>query len=259
MKSQVLFTALTLFTSMVTAQTKVGCYNSTLGLKFDSTDTYNSIGYCSRACPRNRAFAMIYMDCYCGDEIPPDSLKLKDSECETPCPGYDVDSCGSKFSNATTVYKAAGVSNVPKAEAPQSSSTSSTPSSTATSKPTLTTLPEGQTVTITPSNSASSESSGKSNVAGIAAGVVVGVLAILGIAGGAFLVMRRRKRRAIEEEHQRNAAVKNFIANKPPMSAGSSSFNDSRLDPVIASRRMSDGSIADNQDYSRRILKVTNA
>jgi cell wall integrity and stress response component len=27
---------------------------------------------------------------------------------------------------------------------------------------------------------------------------------------------------------------------------------------VMMQRRMSDGSIADNQDYSRRILKVTN-
>jgi len=34
---------------------------------------------------------------------------------------------------------------------------------------------------------------------------------------------------------------------------------DQRLDPVLLQqRRLSDGSIADNQDYSRRILKVTN-
>jgi len=71
--------------------------------------------------------------------------------------------------------------------------------------------------------------------------------------------MRNRKRRAIEEEHRRNAAVNNFIgAGKPPTSSGgASSFTDTRLDPaVMAQRRMSDGSIADNQDYSRRILKV---
>jgi cell wall integrity and stress response component len=68
----------------------------------------------------------------------------------------------------------------------------------------------------------------------------------------------------VEEEYRRNAAVSDFIAGgagKPPHSSGgSSSFTDMRLDPaVMAQRRMSDGSIADNQDYSRRILKVTNA
>jgi cell wall integrity and stress response component len=31
---------------------------------------------------------------------------------------------------------------------------------------------------------------------------------------------------------------------------------DTRLDPVMAQRRLSSGSIADNQDYSRRILRV---
>ncbi|EDN92066.1 hypothetical protein SS1G_07928 [Sclerotinia sclerotiorum 1980 UF-70] len=45
---------------------------------------------------------------------------------------------------------------------------------------------------------------------------------------------------------------------KVPVSSGGS-FTDTRLDPTLANRRMSDGSIADNQDYSRRILKVTNA
>lgn len=60
----------------------------------------------------------------------------------------------------------------------------------------------------------------------------------------------------MEEEYRRNAAVSSFVGGgKPPSSAGASSF-DNRLDPVMAQRRMSDGSIADNQDYSRRILKV---
>lgn len=63
--------------------------------------------------------------------------------------------------------------------------------------------------------------------------------------------MRRRKRRQIEEEHLRTAA-----AGQKTTSSASGSFVDTRLDPVMAQRRMSDGSIADNQDYSRRILKV---
>lgn len=70
--------------------------------------------------------------------------------------------------------------------------------------------------------------------------------------------MRHRRRREIEEEFARNAAVSSFISGgKSPLSSSGGSFNDPRIDPAaLAQRRMSDGSIADNQDYSRRILKV---
>ena len=51
----------------------------------------------------------------------------------------------------------------------------------------------------------------------------------------------------MEDEYRRSLAVREF--NKKP-------DTDLRLDPVMLQRRMSDGSIADNQDYSRRILKV---
>ena len=76
--------------------------------------------------------------------------------------------------------------------------------------------------------------------------------------GGAFLWNRRRKIRHVEEEYRRNAAVSEFVAGGKTHSGRSgSSFSDNRLDPtVMGQRRMSDGSIADNQDYSRRILKV---
>jgi len=77
-----------------------------------------------------------------------------------------------------------------------------------------------------------------------------------------YLFIRNKKRREVEEEYRRNAAVSTFIGGgKPPNSSGGdSAFTDTRLDQAtMAQRRMSDGSIADNQDYSRRILKVTNA
>lgn len=94
------------------------------------------------------------------------------------------------------------------------------------------------------------------NTGGIVAGVVVGIVAILAIAGGLFFFLRNRKRRAVEEEYQRNNVNNPFeIESKPPPS--SHSMSDSRLEPsVMMQRRQSDGSIADNQDYSRRILKV---
>ena len=58
----------------------------------------------------------------------------------------------------------------------------------------------------------------------------------------------------MEEEYRRNVAG-GYGAKPPTSSAGS--VSDARLEPsVMMQRRQSDGSIADNQDYSRRILKV---
>ncbi|KAL8944801.1 MAG: hypothetical protein Q9216_000223 [Gyalolechia sp. 2 TL-2023] len=95
------------------------------------------------------------------------------------------------------------------------------------------------------------------NTAGIAAGVVVGVVAICAVAGGLFFFLRNRKRRAMADAYQSNGANPFETESKPPPS--SCSMSDSRLEPsVMMQRRQSDGSIADNQDYSRRILKVTN-
>ena len=92
------------------------------------------------------------------------------------------------------------------------------------------------------------------NKAGIAAGVVVGIVTLSATAGGVFLFFRNRKKRAIDEEYHRNLA-ESYGSKPPTSSAGSTS--DSRLEPsVMMQRRQSDGSIADNQDYSRRILKV---
>ena len=85
------------------------------------------------------------------------------------------------------------------------------------------------------------------NKAGAAAGAVVGVLVAIAIGVGAFLFIRKQRRRKLEEEYRRSLAVREF--HKKPEA-------DLRLDPVMLQRRMSDGSIADNQDYSRRILKV---
>lgn len=108
------------------------------------------------------------------------------------------------------------------------------------------------TATATPAKSSGSKGP---NTAGIAAGVVVGVVAIAAIIGGGWLFLRTRRRRAVEEEYRRNAAMNNFTGGGKPGSTPS--LSDSRLEPsVMMQRRMSDGSIADNQDYSRRILKV---
>lgn len=116
-------------------------------------------------------------------------------------------------------------------------------------RPLLTIL--GQTVIVTKSPEATnSTSSSGPNVAGIAAGVVVGVVVIAAAIGGMWFYLRARNRRELEDAHRRQAAINAFV--KSPSDAPAF---DTRLEPAIM-RRMSAGSIADNQDYSRRILKV---
>lgn len=86
---------------------------------------------------------------------------------------------------------------------------------------------------------------------------MVGVVAVAGILGGIFFFMRRRRNKELEEKHRRNAAISTFFPGKPPSSSGGYSVSDARLDPVMAQRRVSNGSIADNEDYSRKILRVS--
>lgn len=59
----------------------------------------------------------------------------------------------------------------------------------------------------------------------------------------------------MEEEYRRQAAVNSFVSGGK-LHTSNSSMTDSRLDPEFMARRQSNGSIADNEDYSRRILKV---
>lgn len=113
----------------------------------------------------------------------------------------------------------------------------------------------GHTVVVT----AASETGGtdekkdsKSNTAAIAAGVVVGVVGFCALVGAGFFLWRFRKRKSIEEEYRRNAAIDQY---GKPKSA--STMSDSRFDgDFLAQRRQSNGSIDDDQDFSRRILQV---
>ncbi|KAG4434931.1 hypothetical protein IFR05_009572 [Cadophora sp. M221] len=252
-------------------RTSQGCFSSSTGMIFNDTLQYNSRGSCGDNCYalQYATFAMTNSSyCYCGENLPPASTKADNSKCTIGCPGFGSELCGAR--GYWSVYITGMTTDVTNAAAAASDTAkSSSASATSTSRPSVVTV-GGQTIVVTAgseatnsaSSSASSSSGGGPSKAGIAAGVVVGVLAIAAMAGGLFLFMRNRKRKEIEEEYKRNAAVSSFIAGgKPPSSSGgASSFNDMRLDPaVMAQRRMSDGSIADNQDYSRRILKVTNA
>ncbi|KAL8663264.1 MAG: hypothetical protein Q9202_004013 [Teloschistes flavicans] len=235
-------------------------------------------------------------NCWCGDLLPITSDNVSDSQCSINCQGYPQDKCGGSnawtisltglnnnvgsvqgSSNANSNSKPAN--NPTSSTQPSPASTVATPSPAANSKPTsdapaVVAQPDStkqkqpatlvSTVVVTgptktqaaPVSAETHQASNSPNTAGIAAGVVVGVVAVCGIVGCIFFVLRRRKRRAAEEEYEKNSGNPfENEASRPPPSSGS--MSDSRLEPsVMMQRRQSDGSIADNQDYSRRILKV---
>ena len=273
-----------------------GCFTSSNPLTDQGPWTFQTPGYCQQKCAAlNKAVMGTTKgsNCWCGDLIPDESSKVSDSQCNVKCQGYDKDMCKllrclnwpndlitdlilGGGSNTWSVYLTGtdnSVGNVGGSSSSSSSQASSTTSASSTSasitaSPTTSGSPsvitKASTVVVTapgqssgpttpPSPSATSKP--KSNTAAIAAGVVVGIVAIAAIAGGLFFFVRNRKRRAVEEEYRRNQLT-NFVASGKP--TNHSSMSDSRLEPsVMLQRRQSDGSIADNQDYSRRILKVS--
>ncbi|KAL2128424.1 hypothetical protein VTI74DRAFT_9199 [Chaetomium olivicolor] len=241
-----------------------GCFKSSGDLKQVDTPQWNSQSYCGSDICASKGFpvggTMGGNQCWCGNTYPPKADLVDDKNCNVPCTGYGEHACGGIY--YWTIYNTGLtllVNHYGEEQSTSKSGISSTQTSTTPPTPSSTIPQQAATVSVTvePTNGASNGSGG-TNVGGIVAGVVVGVLVIAGAIGGGFLYMRRKRNREIEEEHRRNAAVSAFIG-KPPSSSGGTSMTDARLDPVLAHRRLSDGSIADNQDYSRRILRVTNA
>lgn len=243
--------------------TSHGCYSSGGNLTLQSDVQHVSSGKCGGVCTKLKydVMGLHAGQCYCGYVYPPKADGTDDSECNYPCPGYGSEPCGGLDTDAYSIFNTGLEIAVPNYE-PDTSTSASPTSTKAGSK---TSAVETAVVTKTdgpsPTNGAGQGEKKKStNVAAIAAGVVVGVVVMAAVIGALFFFVRRKRNAEIEEEHRRNAAVNAFInGSKPPGSSGSISMTDSRLDPVMAHRRMSDGSIADNQDYSRRILRVTNA
>ncbi|KAH6615895.1 hypothetical protein B0J18DRAFT_291779 [Chaetomium sp. MPI-SDFR-AT-0129] len=237
-----------------------GCFNSSGSLVFQKTFQWNSIGKCGDELCRPKGFpagaTMGGNQCFCGQKYPPKETLVDPSHCDAGCTGFGEDSCGGP--NFWTVYNTGidlAVDYLDMSELPHSTSSSS--------KPTQTEVNPEKTVVVTQNPTSTpkeddNSGGGGPNVAGIAAGVVVAIVVVAALIGGGFIYMRRKRNLELEEEHRRNAAVNAFIGNKP-RSSGGTSMADARMDPVMAHRRMSDGSIADNEDYSRRILRVTNA
>lgn len=239
---------------MAAGSSSKGCYSDATPLKDQGPYTFQSSGYCKTQCTKkNKAVYALYQgsNCLCGDEIPASSKKVSDDECNVSCNGYPSDKCGGD--NAYAVYLT-GESDDVKTYG----SSSSTDSSSSTSTDGTVETSGGHTVTATAaSETGSTDETSKDsgpNTAAIAAGVVVGVVGFCALVGAGFFLWRFRKRKGMQNEYSRNARIDNF--GKPK---STSSMSDSRFDgDFLAQRRQSNGSIDDDQDFSRRILKVTN-
>ncbi|KAL4727603.1 Protein SLG1 [Fusarium chlamydosporum] len=240
-----------------------GCWKSNGNMTQVFSGTETTSGYCYDICLRKKYYvsALQGSACFCGMVYPPEDDVVDDDKCDWPCPAYGKEACGA-LKKYFSVFNT-GMILAPDNYVEEKSTSSAAPTSTTAASSSTAggdSAASTQTDAAETSEAAPEDKKDGPNVAAIAAGVVVGVVVVAAIGGGAIFFVRRRRNAEIEEEHRRNAAVNAFInGSKPPGSSGSISMTDSRLDPVMAHRRLSDGSIADNQDYSRRILRVTNA
>jgi cell wall integrity and stress response component len=232
------------------------CYSSAGNLESLGTYTFQAAGYCQEQCTASGKLVMATTEgstCLCGDSLPPASDKVDSSKCDEPCDGFDQQNCGGKG------YFQIYLTGLGDPDSESSGSPSSGNSASATSAQPSVITKAGQTIVVTASASAEANSSsggGGSSKVGIAVGVVVGVVVLMAIIGVIVFVFKRRRNREIEEEHRRTAAVSSFVSGGK---SETSSTTDQRLDPKAFGgyRRESVGSIADERDFSRRILQVS--
>lgn len=231
------------------AMTSVGCFATPTPLENHGSYEFQTPGNCQLVCIELKKNVMALSDgenCWCGDEIPAVEWQTDNSTCTTPCRGdKEHSTCGGPGAvwvvltgetlNKVPNFKPQKSSSVP-AKTSAATSTASAPTASASPPP-----PEK-----------------KSNTVAVAVGVVVGVLGLGAICFGVWFLLRRRRQKQAEDDYRRNAANVNTFVNGGKLHTSNSSMNDSRLDPSFLDRRQSNGSIADNEDYSRRILKVTN-
>ncbi|KAK9382699.1 uncharacterized protein V2V93DRAFT_343809 [Kockiozyma suomiensis] len=216
---------------------------------------------------------------------------------ETASASETASSSTSSSTSTTSVAESTSSSSTTLvAESTSSASTTSsssfTPTESASSDTAVTTATAVSSVVVAPSASASAstdsgadssssldKSSGISGgaIGGIVAGVVVGLIAIAAL----FFFLWRRRRNSDDDDddwpdyspQSRSTRARGGAAplasespqTMPSEKLSSNSLNrqrvaivDQRLNPVMMERRLSDGSLSDEQDYSRKILRVVN-
>jgi len=237
-----------------------GCYaNSSVSSIVASSKgayTYQSLGYCYGQCGTYAAYGTTAgSTCDCFNALPA-GTKVSDSFCDIPCQGYGQDVCG-----GTGYYSVWSSGTTNPAVSGSSSSVSSILSSSTTSSPTAvisTATAGGSTIIITATptavNSAlqsSAVASTKSSISsGAIAGIVVALVIILAAVGVGIFFFLRRRREAAEKKYLQADSSSRF--------GGHEKAVDQRLEPVMLDRRVSAQSLADEHDYTRKILRVVN-
>jgi len=256
----VLLFLFTLFSQVYSQQaSNVGCYKADDSFVSIGPYIYQSSGICTTNCT-SRGYTVAALtngdECLCGSSLP--STSVDSSFCSMPCAGYGKEDCGAK--GYFTVWST-GVSDSQLGSSPVSSSPTATSSTS--SQPTIVYVTTGgvtvtqtrtsptETSTSANSNTANTSSSGIG--AGAIAGIVVGIILLAAIAVGAFIFVRRRRMKK-EDPYSPQTSSSPFAA-----SNGLIQRSDPRLEPQMMQRRVSEGSLADEQDYSRKILRVVNS
>lgn len=187
--------------------------------------TYQSSGYCKNQCSSYSYYALHDGNlCYCGNEAPSSDDETDDSDCDSPCSGYDKEDCGG--SSAYQVYTLKSSSSDSSSTTSSSSSTDDSSSTSATATTThsktssssqstyvqLVTLMATQSgggthvVTVTAAhtavatsvvsgNSDSGNSQNKAKLIGPIVGGVIGGLAALSILALVIFFIRRQRQK----------------------------------------------------------------
>ncbi|KAJ5735919.1 ER membrane protein Wsc4 [Penicillium malachiteum] len=227
MRFSLVVSALALLPQAWAATTLAYCSTENTGSSFSAvSNIYQSNGACEVTCASYALGILQGKKCWCSNVAPAADTQKNTTECDTGCPGYLSDSCGSAskgvfayvaIDDNSVTSTAAGSSSTSSGTTTSttssstslitsSSSSSSTGSTTTTAQVAVTTSSDGEVKTITiavsaatsgsASNKGSSTSDKSSGLSGGSiAGIVVGVIGGLAlIAALVFLIFFYRKR-----------------------------------------------------------------
>jgi len=254
---------------------------------------YQTNGLCSDFCRAEYAWSVTQDEsCWCSNYTPDEDTQVDLKKCDIKCPAFPDEYCGGRGGLFGYVELKMQAPSGTKGPDDSKTTTDDDPSSTSMVQ-TLTTDGTIKTVTVLPTGSDGADGSdggadgrsGNGMGAGPIAGIVIGVVgAIAIVAGIAFFFFRRRKRNQADgykgDPSVRGNSSDRMGSAHPEMTMGggtspnsaamggsnrnSTLAIDPRMDPFKQGlygrngSRESVGSLRDDHDYSRRILRATN-